>query len=408
MSGRTLRAVVITPDAALRETVQEFSRNPRNRITVTLDLSLGFEQFSSQQVKAVRQSAPALVFLDLESDQRLGLSLAAHLAGMSSDLLVVAVGPALSADVLLEAMRSGVSEFLPKPVDAEALAEAVARLRPRLGAESEGAEGLGQVHAVFGAKGGVGSSLVATNVAIEARRALGQRVLLLDLDPELGDLSLMLGMKPELNFVDLIQDVHRMEAGILRSYIGSHDSGVHLLAAPYHPDPTALVAGDQVRKILLHLRRQYDHVFVGTPKSFGATTLPVFEVADDVLLVATLDLPSLRNIQRTLPLLERVLPRGREQLRLVINRYDPDQELTPKDVERSLGLPVYATLSEDVEAVMRSLTAAKPLALDGRSAFARDVKALVGRLLQVDAPGKADRPSVSGLFARLNLGRKGT
>ena len=113
------------------------------------------------------------------------------------------------------------------------------------------------------------------------------------------------------------------------------------------------MTADEIRRILHFLRQHYDYIVVDTSKSFSPATLAAFEQADLVFLVTNVDLPSLRNIQRGLPLLKRVLARGEEQIRLVVNRYHPDDEISLKDVERTLGLKVYWTLSNDYEAVMR-------------------------------------------------------
>src|SRR5690606_39051259 len=142
------------------------------------------------------------------------------------------------------------------------------------------------------------------------------------------------------------------------------------------------------------LRTQYDYIFVDA-KSFGPATLAAFEQSDDVFLVATVDLPSLRNIQRGLPLIRRVMPRGDDQVRLVINRYDPNDEISLKDVQKTLGLPVYATLANDYEAVIASINAGKPLVLQvGKSPVTRDLKALAGRL--AGTAGATGTPHVNG------------
>jgi Flp pilus assembly CpaE family ATPase len=141
-------------------------------------------------------------------------------------------------------------------------------------------------------------------------------------------------------------------------------------------------------------------VVVDTPKSFSPTTLAAFDQSDLVFLMVALDLPSLRNLQRGLPLLRRVLPRGQDQIRLVINRYQPDEEIGLKEVEQTLGLKVFWTLSNDYEAVMRSINAGKPIVLNGNSKYTKDVKALGAKLAGLGA-GKAARPSASRIMGQL-------
>ncbi|HET9293194.1 MAG TPA: hypothetical protein VFO06_02805, partial [Gemmatimonadales bacterium] len=209
-------------------------------------------------------------------------------------------------------------------------------------------------------------------------------------DAELGEISLLLGVQPKFNFVDLVQNFHRMDSGLLASYIERHESGVHLLSAPYHPDRAAMVSEDQIRKILRYLKGQYEYIVVDTSKSFAPTSLAAFEQADQVFLVATVDLPNLRNIQRALPLIRRVMPHPTEQVRLIVNRYQEDQEIPLSDVERTLGLPVFCTLGNDYEAVIRSINSGRPVILNGKSVFSRDVKRLVQLII-----GRAQKDEMS-------------
>jgi pilus assembly protein CpaE len=140
-------------------------------------------------------------------------------------------------------------------------------------------------------------------------------------------------------------------------------------------------------------------VLLDTSKSFAPEALAAFEQCDSIFLIATVDLPSLRNIQRGLPMLRRVMPRGLEQVHLIINRYDPRVEISLKDVERTLDLKVYGTVANDYEPVMRSINSGKPLVLSSpKSAAARDLHDLAVRIAEVPKPERAEGP---GLLTRM-------
>jgi pilus assembly protein CpaE len=230
----------------------------------------------------------------------------------------------------------------------------------------------------------------------------------MDLDAELGEISLLLGMQPRFNFVDLIQNFHRMDAGLLASYIERHASGVHLLSAPYHPDRAEAVSEEQIRKILQYLKGQYDYVVIDTSKSFSPATLAAFEQADQVYLVANVDLPSLRNIQRALPLLKRVVGRGADAIRLVVNRYSEADEISLKDVQRTIGLDAYWTLANDYEAVMRSINAGKPIVLNGASsAYSRDLRAMAADIAGIQPDKKGAAASFAKFTGQFRVFRRG-
>jgi len=116
----------------------------------------------------------------------------------------------------------------------------------------------------------------------------------------------------------------------------------------------------------------------------------VFEQADQVFIVSTVDLPSLRNIQRGYPLLKRVLTGSADEVRLVLNRYDPNDSISPSDVERSLGLKVFWKVSNDYEAVMGSVNSGKPIVLNGgKSSYTNDVRGLAAAVTGVSSSAKS-------------------
>ena len=400
MTESQIRVAIISTDIRLRDRLREALSEGGKGFRIMLELSLRFADFGEEQIRVLRHAAPDLLIADLDDDPEVGVKLIQFLAESHPAQRVLALGPALSPALLLSAMRAGASDYLQKPVEADALGEALQRARVQLGHGTEGLKKPGVVYSVFGAKGGTGATTLATNLAIVLHRLTGKRTLLVDLDLELGEVAVLLGVRPRFNLVDMVQNFHRMDAGLLASFIEQHHSGVHLLSAPFHPERAEVASADEIRKIVQFLKHHYDYVIVDTPKSFSPTTLAAFDQSDAVLLMVALDLPSLRNVQRGLPLLKRVLPRGLDQTRLVVNRFQPNEEIGVKEVEQTLGLKVFWTLSNDYEAVMRSINAGKPIVLNGNSKYTKDVKALGARLAGLGA-GKAGRGSASWVMGQL-------
>jgi pilus assembly protein CpaE len=396
-----LRIALVSTDARFRDRVRESLTEGGWGYKVALELSQRFEDFGEEQVRALRQSSPDLLVIDLDDDPDLGVKLVQFLADARPGQRVLAAGPTLSSQQLLAAMRAGVSDYLHKPVTPEQLRESLQRLAIQLGNSTGSARKPGQVFAIFGAKGGSGSTTLAANLAVVLHRLTGKKTLLVDLDLELGEVALLLGVQPRFNFVDMVQNFHRMDSGLLASYIEQHPSGVHLLSAPFHPDRAEVASPDDVRKILHYLRSHYEYVIVDTSKSFSPATLAAFDQSDQVLVLVNLDLPSLRNVQRGLPMLKKVLPRGTDQLRLVVNRYQPDDEIGLKEVEQTLGVKVFHTLSNDYEAVIRSINAGKPIVLNGNSRYTRDVKALGAMLAGLGTENGRSRGRLGHFLVKL-------
>jgi len=395
-----LRVAIISTDIRFRDRLREALSESGKGFRIALELSLRFADFGEEQIRALRQAAPDLLIVDLEDDPEVGVKLIQFLAETHPGQRVLGLGPPLSPALLLSAMRAGVSDYIEKPVETAALTEALQRASAQLGRSTESSKKPGQVYSAFGAKGGTGATTLATNLAIVLHRLTGKRTLLVDLDLELGEVAVLLGVRPRFNLVDMVQNFHRMDAGLLASYIEQHQSGVHLLSAPFHPERTEVASAEEIRKIIQFLKHHYEYVIVDTPKSFAPTTLAAFDQSDLVFLIVALDLPSLRNVQRGLPLLKRVLPRGLDQTRLVVNRFQPDEEIGLKEVEQTLGLKVFWTLSNDYDAVIHSINAGKPIVLNGNSKYTKDVKALGAQLAGLGV-GKAARPSASRFMGQL-------
>jgi pilus assembly protein CpaE len=387
---RTIRTALISTDRGFREMVKDvFLSSHEGWTAPALEITVPFEVLGEDQIRALRQLHPELVVLDIGSAPDLGIKFAQFLAETSPGTRFIAAGPLLQPDLLLTAMRAGVADYLPKPVTNEAFRAALDRMRHLLGvATKEGPRQPGQVYAFYSPKGGAGTTTTATNFAVVLHRLTGKKTLLVDLDLELGEIALLLGVQPRFNFVDMVQNFHRMDAELLASYIERHESGVHLLSAPYQPEKAEVVTGEEIRRILQFLRKHYDYLVVDTSKSFSPATLASLEQADLAFIVTNVDLASLRNLQRGLPLLKRMLSRGEKHIRLVVNRYHPENDISLDDVQRTLGLPVFHTLGNDYEGVSQSISTGKPIVLNGNSKFSRDMKALGVRVTGIGGKGE--------------------
>jgi pilus assembly protein CpaE len=391
------RAALISSDSTFVTQVKQLLSGPDRPLTLELELTAPLYQLGEQQVQALRALGPELIILDLEENQDLGLQLAQYLVELNPAQLFIATGPVLSSEQLMQAMRSGIADYLPKPVATEDLRAASIRCANKLRkADGEKLREPGRILSFFSPKGGGGATTLATNLAILIHRTTQKQTLLVDLDLELGESALVLGVKPRFNFVDFAENFRRMDASLLGSYIEHHPSGVHLLSAPPQPEKAETVTADQIRRILTFLRQHYDYVIVDTPRSFAPSTIAIFEQADLVFIVSSADIPSLRAIQRGIPMLKRVLAKGEEQVRLILNRYDPKDTISVQDVERSLGLKVFWKISNDYEAVMGSLNAGRPIVLNGGSPYTRDLNALARNVAGVPEEKRSRLSKVLG------------
>lgn len=393
-----IRSAVVSTDPAFREFVRRSLSAHAGAAGGFTEISVPYRELTEDQLSTLRQAGADVIVLDLTDDPELGLKFAQFLTERSPDVRLVAAGPLLPPELLMAAIRAGVVDYLQKPVTDSALQDALSRALQRLGkTRSDEKQKTGKLYTVFSPKGGAGSTIFAVNLAVTLHRQTEQKTLLVDLDLELGDSASMLGVQPRFNFVDFVENFRRMDAGLLASYIERHSSGIHILSAPFQPDKAEPTTPDQLRRIFAFLREHYEYIVVDMPRSFSASTIAVLEGADLLFILATVDLPSLRNVQRVLPLLTRVLPHGEEQVRLVVNRYNPDDAISLNDVRRTLGLEVFSTLANEYEAIMESVNTTKPIVLGGQSQYALDIRTVAARLTGMPLPEQGK----SGLLGKL-------
>jgi pilus assembly protein CpaE len=399
-------------------TSEEFAQGLRrapslrsDRFRIEAEIQAPFPEITDSQLQVIRDIDPDVIFLDLESNPQIGLRFAQFLVDAEMGDVLVGSAPPLSSELLMEAMRAGISEFIPKPLEAATVEKSLEQVWRKTGRKSRTERGdtSGDVIIFLSAKGGSGCTTLCANVGVELHRVSRKKTLLLDLDLELGETALQMGVEPKFSVVDLVRNFHRVDSDLLASYIEHHESGVDILSAPYQPAEFEAVSGELVGKILRFLKEQYDYVVVDAPKHLGPVTLAALRAADHVLLVTTPDLPSLRNLTRCLPLLEEIgESKTQDWLRIVVNRHESRGLVSLDQVEETLGRPVFGTVRNDYDTVMEAINTGTPAVTMGPSDFAQDVRTVAGELAGVDVESTSDRGWLQRLFDSLRNGRSRT
>ncbi len=398
-TSEPVRAALIAADESLRAKVHGVVEATRGQVDVGLETDSTPDALLREPMSPIQQYDPRVVFLDLGPDPDDGIRLAGILMHTLPGVGIIALGPELSQSQLLEAMRSGVSEVFERQSPPDELGDALDRVLHRLGLAGEGSSrrAPGKVLAFFSPKGGTGCTTVAMNVGIELHRLTGRKTLLVDLDLELGEIASFMGLKPRFHLVDLLKNFHRMDEDLLASYIERHESGVHVLSAPFEPETGQAVTPEQISSVISFLRHQYDYVVVDTSKSLAPPAFAAMRPADHIFAITNLDLCSLRNLKRCMPILKEMTPGGEQRIRLIVNRYSRNALVSLDDIESTVGLPVYGTLTNDFSTVIESLSTGRPLVLHGRTHYAQEIAELAARI--AGRSGKVKRRG--SLFGRL-------
>jgi pilus assembly protein CpaE len=308
----------------------------------------------------------ALVVIGPDIDLDSACSLAEEERVARPELGVILLRHRLDVTVLAQALRSGVREVVAAD-DQNAIAEAVRRSNA-LTAQLVGHGGAtagsrdGKIITVFSAKGGVGKTTVSTNLATYLA-STGARTVIVDLDLMFGDVAISLQLQPPGSVRDLVAMSGHLDAQGVESVVTRHEpSGLDVIAAPADPADAERVPSHVVVELLRVARANYDYIIVDTPPSFTEHVLAAFDLSDLTVLVATLDIPAVKNLRIAINTLD-TLGASRETRTIVLNRADAKVGLRPDDVEAALKQPISANIPNTL-AVPASVNRGVAIVLD--------------------------------------------
>lgn len=356
---------------ALRHRVVALEPDDRHRTRLAIQLgSLAAVTHSTldEFAAAVPAGEPAVAVFGPSLANETGLAYAQRLGCDRPETGIVLVAEELSTALLQQALRAGVRDVVTLDADQTQMRQAVERVGEAMHSLAARQVGsvpeaeAGRVIVAFSTKGGVGKSVVATGLATcLAARTPG--VVVVDADLQFGDVAVLLGIPPRHTTVDVAASIHEADTELIDGLLGTHEgTGLRVLPAPIEPSAAEQITTEEMLGIVRMLRTMFRFVVVDMPPHFDDTVLALIEEADDVLLVASMDIPSIKNLKvgiQTLDLLSLAGPK----LRLVLNRANAKVNLDVADVERVLGVPAEYRIPSDI-AVPQAVNRGVPVVLD--------------------------------------------
>jgi pilus assembly protein CpaE len=304
-----------------------------------------------------------------------GLAEFTEVVGGRPEVGTILITEALSTDLLQTALRAGVKDVLAAPVDTEQLVTAVDRVVEGLGTAGRSDVGPGaipdlgadgtpcRVITVFSTKGGAGKSVVAANLAVVLARRSTKPVVLVDADLQFGDVAVMLKLAPQHTIVDAVGSLDRLDPTLLQQFLMRHEpSGLLILPAPLEPSFADQISAGEMVKIIELLRSFCEYVIIDTPAYFNEVVLGLIEESDDVLLIAGMDIPNIKNVKIGLQTF-RLLNVPMSKLHLVLNRANSKVKLDVSEVERTLQIKAESLIPSDI-VVPQSVNKGTPVVLD--------------------------------------------
>ena len=288
---------------------------------------------------------PDVVLVDISNWREPLEGLVASIRGAIGDPMIIALNTTAQADAILSSLRAGINEYLYPPLR-EPLKRALERRstersRRRDGAKKSG----GKAYGFFSSKGGCGATTLVTHVAAELGRH-NQKVLLADFDLDAGMVAFITKTKSVYSILDAVTNLHRLDIHDWKALVSNGIPGVEIVSSPLTLASKLEPTGDQIRRVLAFARPHYDWTLVDLGRSLSRMGMAALEEIDEACLVTTLEVPALHQSKQ---IVQTLLDSGygKNRIKLILNRAPKRLEITPDELERMLGVPIFYTIPND-------------------------------------------------------------
>ncbi|QHE76511.1 AAA family ATPase [Hydrogenophaga sp. PBL-H3] len=257
----------------------------------------------------------------------------------ASGVMLLLVSTDTSLATIKRAMRAGVRDVLPGPLNTDAVSITVDFLRESRANQSTFATHEGALFAFVPAKGGCGNTFIASNLAYQLAES-GKRVLVIDLNLYFGDTAACLSdQRVETSVVDVARQAHRLDAALLNASVLKAGPTLHVLTAPELPYQVEEVTPDRLAAIVGLARTEYDFVLLDLSRTFDPTTVKALDLAERVFMVTQQTLPAVQDAKRVVKVFEG-LGYSTEKVQVVVNRFIKGNPISVDDVEQATRLKV--------------------------------------------------------------------
>ena len=331
---------------------------------------------------AAQSTPPEVVIVDLRGGNSAAMPAIEKLRGRWPHAAIFAIAATVDAELVIQSMRAGANEFFAWPPPAETFDEALRRTAARRAAAPSTSQA--QTMVFFGAKGGAGTTTLAVNCAVEIARLKKRPTLIVDLKAGLGEVTLFLGVRSRYTMLDALDNLHRLDQEFMKELVVKHKSGLEILAGSDLFDRPGASDSATLEEVFRVLGRQYEYIIVDAGAQMNGCVVSSLYSADTIYLVASPDVPSVRNAQRLLDRIGQLGASG-DRVRVLLNRAAEPYPIPPSQIEGALGHPIHQIFLSDYKTVSTALNSGVPLALAGNSELASQFDSFARRIIDPDA-----------------------
>jgi len=309
---------------------------------------------------------PDIVLMDINMPVLNGLEATEKIMNLFPSVTVIIMSVQAENEYLKKAMFHGAKEYIIKPFNYEVLVNTIITTYEKYkdkvvnGGDFEEGQSSAKIITFFSSKGGVGKSVLALNSAVSLSREYHKKTLLIDLDLQFGDISMLVNQYSQKTILDIIEDGQLDSYENIKPYLYEFNENLHILFAPTKPEAAEYIGKESIEKMMEILRKQYDVIIIDTGINFNDSTLYILDLSEIVLFVATMEIVALKNTKLGLEVMHS-LGYDKEKVKLIINNFTTKYGISKTDVEGAFRDGVYAMIPEDQNTVSISVNKGKPL-----------------------------------------------
>jgi pilus assembly protein CpaE len=352
----------------------------------------------SDQVLDPASDLPDIVFLDLARDPEPFFAFAAQLRRARPGIKVIACSAAVppQPSLLLEAMRSGVQDFLAKPVQTEGLKKLLVKFAQDLLLNDFLPQD--KLIVIMGAKGGVGATTVAVNLGVQLTTFASKRTVLLDFARPLGNAHLLLDLRPKFGVRDAVENLERLDSHFLAGLLTKHKTKLELLGGVTQPEEWQSIDVKSLDRAANVAQNSFDVVLVDMGSQFSSDWSQLLRMARMILIVAEANVPSLWTLERRLAALKGfgIDP---ERARIIINRWHKGDDEVLRSIQKDLSRPIFASLPNDFRKASQAVNLGTPIPDNHNNLLVNRYRQIAGRLAGMDTRENEKKGSLSSLFS---------
>lgn len=351
--NENLKVIIIDKEETSREIIKNYLKHIED---VIFDSEYNDYEIA---LKNIKNTDKCLILLDVSKDIESALATVKKLKAANSQAFVIALSSKTSTDVIIKVMRSGAREFINKPIIETEFVLTINNVVNEI-KNLEPVETC-KIISTFSNKGGIGKTSIAVNLAEELAQLSKEKVALIDLNLQLGDVSTFLDLTPSFAMDYIADNINGLsEEELLKTMTKYKNTSLYVIADPLNIDKSKEITPQQIKSIIDVLKKTFSYIVIDIGTNIDAKTITALDNSDLILLIAIVNLPAIRSTQRCMELFEK-LGYSSEKIKLVLNRYMENEDIKTSDIEDVVKQKVYWKIPNNYLTMMSAINKGVPV-----------------------------------------------